>query len=252
MATSRIGTITIAIDGEWDIDDLRSVSESLSESYGLFYPLVAEDEVVRERLQDSLRQTFWSGNVDTRYIGERLYRQIPHDDSLKLKSFHYSSPGHMEIVGYLAVLYLMARVALIWLRAGDGVLELWKKVDKFFETNKHLRRPKKTTELDDAMVISAEEARELVFEIGGKLGFTSGSCETLIATVGNPISTLKFLVVVGREGRKLAGLQQEGKLMLPPPSDELIEIRPSATTRKRQKGQVEVVRTRSQKRPREE
>jgi len=53
MATSRIGTITIAIDGEWDIDDLRSVSESLSESYGLFYPLVAEDEVVRERLQDS-------------------------------------------------------------------------------------------------------------------------------------------------------------------------------------------------------
>jgi hypothetical protein len=104
MATpSRIGTFTIVVDGEWDIEDLRHVSESLSETYGLFYPLVADDEVVRERLQDSLRHTFRSGDVDSRFIGERLYRQIPPEESLKLRSFQYSSQGAMTIVGVLSV-----------------------------------------------------------------------------------------------------------------------------------------------------
>jgi hypothetical protein len=250
MATSRIGTLTITVDGEWDIEDLREVSESLSEAYGLFYPLVAADEVVRERLQDSLRNTFWSGNADSRYIGERLYRQIPKEESLKLKSFHYSSPGAMEIMGVLAVLLLMAKVTGAWVRVGDGFLELWKKVDKFFDDRKHLRRPKKQFELDEELALSADDARTLVFDIGGRLGFTHKACEVLIATVGNPIAALKFLVVVGKEGRKMATLQQEGKLALPPPTSEDIEMQPSAST-KRRKGQVEVVRNRTRRPPKD-
>jgi hypothetical protein len=246
MATSRIGTLTIIVDGEWDIEDLREVSESLSEAYGLFYPLVAQDEVVRERLQDSLRDTFWSGNTDSRYIGERLYRRIPKEESLKLKSFHYSSLGAMEIVGVLTVLLLMAKVAGAWIKVGDGFLELWKKVDKFFEKRKHLQRPKKSFELDDDMALNSDEARNLVFDVAVPLGFTHKSCETLIATVGNPISALKFLIVVVKEGRKLAKLQQEGKLALPPPTTDEIELQASAST-KRRKGVIEVIRTKSRK-----
>jgi hypothetical protein len=36
MATSQIGIIKIPVDGAWDIADLRNLSESLSETYGLF------------------------------------------------------------------------------------------------------------------------------------------------------------------------------------------------------------------------
>src|SRR5580692_152995 len=98
---SRIGTLAIHVDGEWDMEDLRNVSQGLAETYGLFYPLVAQDEVVRERLQSSLQDTFWSGNTDSRRIGERLYKQVPLPENLKLKSFHYSSPGTMTVVGVL-------------------------------------------------------------------------------------------------------------------------------------------------------
>jgi hypothetical protein len=45
MASSQIGIIKIPVDGAWDIADLRNLSESLSETYGLFYPLVVSDQV---------------------------------------------------------------------------------------------------------------------------------------------------------------------------------------------------------------
>jgi hypothetical protein len=248
MATpARISTFRIVVDGEWDIEDLRHVSESLSETYGLFYPLVADDEVVRERLQDSLRHTFWSGDVDSRFIGQRLYRQIPSQEGLKLRSFQYSSQGAMTFVGVLGVLLVMARVSNAWLKVGDAFIKLWAKVDKFFAERPHLRRTRKNFELEDEIRISADEARILVFEVGGTLGFTPSSCDVLIATVGNPIAALKFLVAVGKEGRKLANLQKEGKLQLPAPTGDEIELKPSASSKKRMKGQVEVVRRRRRK-----
>jgi len=237
MATrSTIGTIRISIDGDWDISDLGALSDSLAETYGLFYPLVAPDEVLRERLHDSLRKTFWSGDTDMRFVGSRLYRSIPGEESLKLKSFHYSSPGHLEIMGVLAVLYLMGRVAKMWTLVGDHIFELWVKVDKYFSDRRHLRRPRKSFELDKNMSLDSDEARALVFEIGGRLGFSDESCDALIGVIGNPISALKFLVVVGREGRKLANLQAEGKLTLPTPGSDEIVIRSSLTSKNRPKG----------------
>jgi hypothetical protein len=36
----KIGTVSFAVDGEWDILDLRSVSVSLADAYGLFIRLL--------------------------------------------------------------------------------------------------------------------------------------------------------------------------------------------------------------------
>jgi hypothetical protein len=247
ISPSRIGTFRIEVDGEWDIEDLRDVSGGLSEAYGLFYPLMAEDEEVRARLQDSLRKTFWTGDVDSRFIGERLYRQIPTEESLKLKSFQYASQGAMTVVGVLSVLFFMAKVTNAWVKTGDAIFELWKKVDAFFEKRRHLRRPRKNFELDDDMALNSDEARNLVFAAGIGLGFTPHSCETLIDIVGNPFSALKFLVAVGKEGRKLAELQGEGKLAFPAPNTGAIELPPAAGSKRR--GRVEVVRTRPRRGP---
>ena len=90
---SRIGLVRIEVDGQWDISDLLDLSESLSESYGLFYPLVAADDAVRDNLHDHLRKKFWSGDIETRQFGRFLYKQIPAEEGLKLRSFSYSSPG---------------------------------------------------------------------------------------------------------------------------------------------------------------
>jgi hypothetical protein len=98
-SASRIGDVRIRVEGSWDISDLLALSEGLAESYGLFYPLVAEDDQVADRLHSELRKSFWSGDTATRHIGRVLYRQIPKDESLRLKSFSYSSPGSLEIAG---------------------------------------------------------------------------------------------------------------------------------------------------------
>src|SRR5262245_40415740 len=111
MANSPLGVIKIPVDGAWDIENLRDLSESLSETYGLFYPLVAADEDARGRLQDLVRKQFWSGDIESRHFGRRLYNAIPEEDSLKLKSFRYSSPGLMELSGVLMLLLLLSRVA---------------------------------------------------------------------------------------------------------------------------------------------
>jgi hypothetical protein len=168
---------------------------------------------VRERLQNSLRHTFWSGDMDSGVIGQRLYQQIPKEDSLRLKSFHYASPGTMTVIGVLSVLGMMATVGMAWIKLGDKFVDLWKKVDEFFQKRRTLRRPRRKFELDDELADGADEARALVFDIGVSLGFGNKSCETTIAVTGNPIAALKFLVVVGREGRKLAILQGRRKAL---------------------------------------
>jgi hypothetical protein len=239
---ARIGTLAIHVDGEWDMEDLRNVSQGLAETYGLFYPLVAQDEVVRERLQSSLQDTFWSGNTESRRIGERLYRQVPFAENLKLKSFYYSSPGTMTVVGVLSVLFLMAKVTNAWIKAADGFLDLWKKIDKFFEHRKHLQRPERKFELDNEMATDSDAARSLVFDVGVPLGFNREACEALISVHGNPISALKYLVAVAKEGRKLATLQNEGKLSLPVPPDPNVQIELSSGARIRRSGGLVVTK----------
>lgn len=233
--TSPIGTLRLPVDGEWDMEDLRSLAESLSESYGLFYPLVAPDHDVRERLQDFLRKNFWSGDIETSRVGLYLYRNIPKEDSLRLKSFSYASPGAMEITGALAALLMLSRVAQSWIKTAEQFLSLWEKVEKFFARRRNLRRPSKRIEMNDDTAQSIEEARTLVFEVGGGLGFDAISCERLIDINGNPVSALKYLVAAGKEGRKIAKLQQDGKLTLPQSSESAISLQSSSTPARRRK-----------------
>jgi hypothetical protein len=241
----RLGIARIQVDGAWDVADLLALAESLSESYGLFYPLVAEDDTTRDRLHDQLRRTFWSGDMDSRHIGRELYRQIPIGESLKLRSFIFSSPGYLEIFGALSCIGMLSRIANAWIKTATNFVDLWAKVDKFFEHRKHLRKPKRKTILDDDLAIGADEARMLCFEIGGNLGFDPLSCERIIAVVGNPIAALKYLVAAGNEGRKLAQLQNADLLKFPE-TEVSIPIQPPKGGDRRGRSGV-VVETRRRK-----
>ena len=247
MALSvRIGVIQIPVDGSWDIQDLLSLSEALSETYGLFYPIVCTDETVAPRLHDIIRKQFWSGDIDVRRFGRYIYRQIPNDDSLKLKSFQYSSPGLLIISGVLAALLMASRVVRSWIKTADDFLTLWGKVDKFFAKKQPFRKPSRTPTIDADLATSSDEALALVFQVGEKLGFDALSCERMIEIVGNPISTLKYLVAIGNEGRKLAQLENDGLLKLPNAPEDTVLV-PQPKTRARRTG-VEVVHKRSRKR----
>jgi len=157
----------------------------------------------------------------------------------------------MEIGGVLVVLLLLARVARAWIKTGDEFLTLWRRVEKFFDERKQLRRPPKTTQLDDDISAHSDAARKLVFEVGEHLGFDALSCEKLIEIVGNPISALKYLVAAGNEGRKLAHLEQTGLLQLPAPSGEAIVLHSPGTKRRTSSG-VEVIKKATIRKPKME
>jgi hypothetical protein len=97
------------------------------------------------------------------------------------------------------------------------------------------------------MEISSDEARELCFAVGERLGFDAISCDRLIAIVGNPFSALKYLVAAG-EGRKLATLQQNGLLQLPDTTGDAIEI-PDMGKRPRRMGSKGIIFEKKRRRP---
>jgi hypothetical protein len=148
----------------------------------------------------------------------------------------------MELAGYLGAVLLAARVAKAWIAAGGDFIDLWAKIEKFFDSRKSLRKPARKIELDDDIVLGSDEARKLVFDVGARLGFDPVSCEKLVEIVGNPISALKFLVAIGNEGRKLATLQENGLLQLPQPGSDAIVLQGAGDKHGRRKGGVQVVR----------
>ncbi|WP_143749204.1 hypothetical protein [Mesorhizobium sp. WSM3882] len=170
MASGPVGTIEISVDGAWDIQDLFHLSESLTESYGYFLPLVAQEDDVRAQLHSIVQGQFWRGDIETRRFGLFLYRQIPKGEGLRIKSFHYSSPGTLVLVGVLSALLLAARVASKWVDSFEKLFDLYAKIDKYFQARKRLVKPSRKTEIDDQTGLDLDEARVLLFELADCLG----------------------------------------------------------------------------------
>lgn len=219
----------------------------MSESYGLFYPLVAPGDTERIKFQNWLRMEFWNG--DPTRVAKSIYNSIPHEERLKLKSFRYASAGYVEFAGILMVLLLLSRVARSYIQAGTELLNFLEQIEAYFKRHPNLRRPHRTFDLDKEMAIASNEALTLVFEIGPKHGFDQTACNKLIEIFGNPISALKFLTEVGKEGRKLAALQQAGLIHLQESSAEGISLLSIPAQYRRGYGIVEVqkVKRRSKK-----
>lgn len=246
-AAHRRGTFTIPVDGDWDIDDLRALSEALSETYGMFYPLVATDEQAADRVHGLIQKRFWSGDMQTRHLGKVLYEQIPDEDALKLKSFNYASPGAVTLLGILAVLWAAARCTRAWIAAGSELIDLWKKADAFFAKRKTLQKASKKTALDEEMKLNVDEARALAFEVGSRIGFNQSAVERIIEISGNPITALKYMIALANEARKIADLEKAGLLKMPEPPDDLPLVLGPSTGRRTRGVKVTTLKNRARK-----
>lgn len=208
------GSIRFEMGGEWDIDDLGSLSGSLRLTYAYFYWLYQAPDSIEPRVRSMFARYFWSGE----YIGDRfsqdLYYHIPTEHRLRLGSIHYSSPGWLELVGSLPVLVGLAFCARAWIGTADKALDLFTKIDKFFEERK-LRKIAKSFNLTQISPQAIDEAHGLCFDFGAFLGFDNRQIESMIELTGNPISTLRLLVSLSKESRRMAELETRGKLKLP-------------------------------------
>lgn len=246
-ASAAKGTFSVAVDGDWDIEDLRALSEAFQESYGYFYPLAAPDLETAKKLHEIIQKRFWSGDIETKNFGQMLYRMIPDADGLKIRSIHYSSPGAFTFAGILALLLLLSRVVRSWSQTVDQVLVTYDKIEKFFEKRKGLRKAARKNNLDDQMVVNVNEARDLAMELGERFGFDAAAVERVIEIAGNPISALKYMAALAKEARKLSEMETAGLLKLPAPPDNQPLVLGPSTGRRVRGVQVTTLKSRARK-----
>jgi hypothetical protein len=204
----------VEMDGEWDIDDLGALTSSLRLAYAYFYWITKQPIRVDPIIRSKIVRDLWSGESWGDRFAHTLYTRIKHEDRLRVGAIRFESPGFMEVVGLLGVMLLLARVVRAWIGAGSDVVELFKKVEDYFDRRK-LRRIKPNVSLDDIDGQAVDEARALCFEYGRALGLHQAQIEQVIELAGNPISGLRLLVVISSEARRLHQLEQQGKIALP-------------------------------------
>jgi hypothetical protein len=209
----------VNMDGEWDLDDLRTLTTSIRLAYAYFYWALQEPLYVDQTVRGGLSRYFWTGE----YVGDRfaqtLYDHIPEKKRLKLVSIHYASPGWMELAGFVPVIMGLGWVTRIWIKNFDQAFDLFKKVDNYFSERK-LRDLRKTGSIKDIDGDFIDEARTLCFEYGRYLGLKDKEIENVITLVGNPIAALRLLVAMSSEARRLHELEAHGKISLPAANDD--------------------------------
>ena len=85
------------LGGQWEIDDLEELVESLRTSYAYFYWAMLDPDSVDEATKSLIVRHFWSQRWQLEQTASELYRRIPEPARLQLASIHYASPGWIEL-----------------------------------------------------------------------------------------------------------------------------------------------------------
>jgi hypothetical protein len=208
------GHFRVEMDGEWDLDDLGSMTTSVRLSYAYFYWVFKDPQLVDQVVRSGISRYFWSGDFIGDKFARTLYERIPAKDRLRLVSIHFASPGWMELAAVaLPAVAALGYVTRIWITNAGKAVDVMQKIDEFFATRK-LREIKKgsITDIDGDWI---DEARDLCFEYGRFLGMEDARIEAAIELAGNPIAGLKLLVAISNEARRLYQLAGQGKIRLP-------------------------------------
>lgn len=202
------------MNGEWDIDDLDSLTSSFRLTYAYFYWISRDPYLIDPTVKHGIQRNFWSGEFNRDRYADNLYHRIPPADRLRLASIHFASPGWIEILGDRSVMMLLGAAVTSWIVAADKAFELFRKIEDYFEQRK-LKKIPHNLSLDEIDGAAIDEARSMCFEYGTSLGFSEDKIEGIIEIAGNPIAALRVLVAISTETRRVDQLQQAGKLSLP-------------------------------------
>jgi hypothetical protein len=158
----------VNMDGEWDLDDLRSLTSAIRLSYAYFYWINEDPKSVDSAVRSGIARYFWTGEFIGDRFAETLYGHIPEARRLKIASIRYESPGWMDLLGYLPTVTALGLVVKLWISNFDKTFELFQKVDRYFRDRKlrDLRDKGSIKDIDGQFV---EEARVLAFEYGHAL-----------------------------------------------------------------------------------
>jgi hypothetical protein len=210
----------LELGGKWEIDELEELIEALRTSYAYYYWVTLDPASVDATTKHLIVRHFWSQRWQLEQTASELSRRIPEQSRLRLASMHYSSPGWIELAGYVGAISAMALCAGKWIKVVDEGFTLYKKIKQYFDDRK-LNPPPQKFNLDNMPPSDLDEARRLCFEYGKELGFPRKKIEDMIELTGNPISTLRLMTNLAVEARRLVKLQSAGKLQLPaPPKDD--------------------------------
>lgn len=91
-ATAR-DSITIKVDGRWDLEDLADFPQKLTAPYAFLFSLQHSDHLLNASKNPVFQRYPWRGGFSTVNFFRDLYDRIPNKSRVLVKNIQYASPG---------------------------------------------------------------------------------------------------------------------------------------------------------------
>jgi hypothetical protein len=217
----RTGDAYLALDKDWEMQELASLSKLYTQCYSLVYSLSgfkidSTDEVVIDWFQGAYAKYPWRGGFSTVNFYHALYKKLPYEARPQIKKIQYASPGYILLEEAILVAGMLATIVGSVTLSIDKIHDTYNKIQKGLSERKltKLEVQLKDLELDSAKLDYVRKSKSELIELMAIP--EEMQAELSRRSEGNDLMELKILMSFHRRIEPIAKLQEEGKLSVVP------------------------------------
>ena len=203
----RCGSYSIAIDGEWLVQDFSDFFHYYNEVYSLYF-LLLSPTIDPGRTMELMSRYPWKGGYSAVNFYDDIYVAMGKSNRPKVTAIQFASPGTVDLLLWLGVATLVAKIVNQMAKTGHVINDLYHSIYTSLQKRKLLSLDVRERELDISQ-------RELEFIKSTYREFSKAlqvpDPEKFLATAPNPLAALKILLSLYRRVKKLTEFQVKGK-----------------------------------------
>ena len=209
--------IVLPDSGDWSLHDLYIFPHAYEQCYAFVYCLdtahPARDE---ERIDEAFQNYPWKGGYSYVNFYSVLLARVPVKARPRIKSFHKSSPGWIDLALNLDAAIQVAQSVAVIAASGVAAVAAYSKSWKLLA---NLKAEREKARLREAQLTrdQIKAIRASCEELAKAMGFKS--LTDLHRRTGDPEVSLKLLNAHYRRMRTLLNYQAKSKAVLPPEND---------------------------------
>lgn len=199
----------VDIDGQWEISDLKTFSDSVQDCYSFGFALLgAAGRATTKKITSLFHKHPWRGGFSSVNFFRELYHNIPNEDRAGIRQIAYASPGEIKF-------YMNGDVA-------DSIRELVNLINEenspsleaYKTTHRHLQDMGWLSKSASDVNLSVQEVEDLnaILEASCEaIGIADSTEHILELAGGDPLSGIKMVLAYHRRLQALADYVATGK-----------------------------------------
>jgi hypothetical protein len=203
----RSGRYRVAIEGDWLVKDFSDFFHYYSEVYSLYF-LLLSPAIDPQRTTVLMSRYPWKGGYSAVNFYDDIYVAVGKSNRPRVAAIQFASPGTVDLILWLAVATLIARIVSQIAKTGHEINDLYHSIYTNLQQRKLLSLDVRERELDVTR-------RELEFIQSTYQTFAEAlqvpNPKNFLETAPNPLAALKILLSLYRRVKKLAEFQVKGK-----------------------------------------